>query len=141
MPQAGGPYRITRSAIAGGGGHSNGDTLDLTGTVAQAASGPDLAGDSFALAGGFWTSRSSVSVSGRVLNPQGRGVRNALIRLTDQQNSTVEIRTGPYGAYQFDGLPPGRTYTLAATSRRFAFTSRTFNIDEPLTGVDLTATQ
>ena len=53
--QSGGPFEITRSTIDGGGGRSSGEQFILTGTIAQAdASSASMAGDEFALSGGFW---------------------------------------------------------------------------------------
>ncbi len=54
-------FSITRYVIAGGGGESVGNTFDLTGTVGQAAAGPNsgsMSGGTFALVGGFWPGQS-----------------------------------------------------------------------------------
>lgn len=55
-PPAGGPYVVSKHAIAAGGQRAGGGSYVLTGTVAQAASGPisaDATGGTYRLAGGF----------------------------------------------------------------------------------------
>lgn len=51
---AGGPFEITKSVAAGGGGRSQSTNLALEGTVGQPAAGP-VGGGTYTLAGGFHT--------------------------------------------------------------------------------------
>ncbi|MBK8301972.1 MAG: carboxypeptidase regulatory-like domain-containing protein [Chloracidobacterium sp.] len=76
-----------------------------------------------------WTTRvvcakfpaSSVTISGRVLTAQGRGVRNAVVRLTLPDMTIRTVVSGPLGQFSFANVTTGQTYGLTATGRRFAF--------------------
>jgi len=47
------PYRLIEGSADGGGGHSQGSRFAVEGTIGQSDAG-DLAGQRFALEGGFW---------------------------------------------------------------------------------------
>jgi hypothetical protein len=79
------------------------------------------------------------SISGRVMNAQGRGVTNAVVTLRDPQNATRQVVTGRYGNYSFTGVLFGQSYSLSVSSRRFTFTPRNINVTSDLTGLDLVA--
>ena len=51
-PATGGPYTLTKQAVAGGGARATGGAYVLTGTLAQAIAGP-ANGGIYALSGGF----------------------------------------------------------------------------------------
>ena len=63
----------------------------------------------------------TVTVSGRVLNAQGRGVRNAVVRLTMPDMTIRTAVSGPMGQFSFANVATGQTYGLTATGRRFTF--------------------
>ncbi len=63
----------------------------------------------------------NVTISGRVLTANGRGVRNAVVRLTNPDSSFRTVVTGPFGQFSFPNTATGATYGLSATSRRFTF--------------------
>ena len=136
--QSGGTFTINQSVIANGGGTSGGGTFTVTGTTGQSLAGTLSNGAPFNVRGGFWqnSSTSNVSVSGRVTTSGGRGVRNAMVNLRDQLNVTRQVLTGPFGAYRFDNVVPGQTYTVSVTSRRFQVTSQTISVNDDLTGVN-----
>jgi hypothetical protein len=52
--QSGGPFAITSSVIAGGGGKSTGGVFAVTGTLGQPATGGPLSGGAYTLGSGFW---------------------------------------------------------------------------------------
>jgi hypothetical protein len=56
--QSGGPFDLSRSVIAGGGGASAASSIEADGTIGQSAAG-QLSGGSFELKGGFWTALSA----------------------------------------------------------------------------------
>ncbi|MBK7393792.1 MAG: carboxypeptidase regulatory-like domain-containing protein [Chloracidobacterium sp.] len=64
---------------------------------------------------------TSVTISGRVLTAQGRGVRNAIVRLTLPDTSIRTVVSGPLGQFSFANVASGQTYGLTATGRRFTF--------------------
>lgn len=97
---------------------------------------------------GFWTAgeplaptAADVSVSGRVLTADGRGIANAVVNLTDQSGQTRQALTSPFGYYSFDDVQAGETYIATVRSKRYTFTPRTLNVADQLTGVDFVAGQ
>ncbi|MFZ1699208.1 MAG: Ig-like domain repeat protein [Pyrinomonadaceae bacterium] len=77
-----------------------------------------------------------VEVSGRVLTPDGRGLRNAEVLLTDANGNVRTATTSSFGYYRFDGVAVGATYTLGVNSRRYRFGTRTISPNANLSGVD-----
>ena len=141
IAQSGGTFSITQSVVASGGGQASGGAFNVTGTAGQALAGTLSNGEPFNVRGGFWqnSSSSNVSVSGRVLTIGGRGVRNAMVNLIDPISGTQQVLTGPLGAYRFNSVVPGRTYTISIMSRRFLFTPQMVSVNDALTGVDFIA--
>ena len=139
--QSGGTFTITQSVVASGGGQSSGGTYNVTGTLGQHAAGTNMGGGQFALIGGFWekSPASIVSVSGHVLIVGGRGVRNAIVTLTDPQNVMRFAITRSQGSYSFSNVVAGQTYTIAVRSKRFQFTSRIITVTDDLAGIDFIA--
>ena len=80
-----------------------------------------------------------VSISGRILTRDGRGVRVAAVSIVGAQGLTRTFRTGPYGTYSIPNVVTGQTYTISAASRRFSFSPRTVAVDSAMSGVDLIA--
>jgi hypothetical protein len=141
-PQSGGSFMLTQSVIANGGGISSGGIYNISGTVGQSLAGTSSSGSAFNVASGFWSDSfaSSLTVSGRVTTSEGRGVRNARVTITDNQNLTRQVLTGRYGSYRFENVAPGQTYDIGVMSRRFQFTSQTVAVNNnSLSGVDFTA--
>ena len=79
---------------------------------------------------------SSVSVSGRITTPDGRGLRNAVVNLVDQSGVKRTATTSSFGLYSFDNITPGQAYTISITSRLYRFPTRTMTISADLTNVD-----
>ncbi|MFN2501791.1 MAG: M36 family metallopeptidase [Pyrinomonadaceae bacterium] len=97
--------------------------------------------DSIQFAGEFACSVpvSSVSISGKVLTPDGRGLRNAVVSLIDAQGVSRGVSTSTFGFYQFDNVKVGQSYIIAVSSKRYRFASRLQSVDAALTDVDFTA--
>lgn len=81
---------------------------------------------------------ANVSLSGRVTAPDGRGVRNAVVAMTDTLSGARRTAaTSSFGMYTFDDVTPNRTYTVTVLSKRYRFEARAvqvladniFNID------------
>lgn len=77
-----------------------------------------------------------VSVSGRVTTPDGRGLRNATVSLTDSHGVRRTTTTSSFGFYSFDNVLTGDTYTIAVLSRFYRFQQLTTQINDNLTNVD-----
>lgn len=85
---------------------------------------------------------ADVSVSGRILNSQGRGVTNATVTIRGGSIAAPRVvTTGRSGSYSFSGLTAGETYVITAAARRFAFSSasRVVILSDDLFDVDFVA--
>jgi uncharacterized repeat protein (TIGR01451 family) len=67
-------------------------------------------------------SAASVSVSGRVLTSNGRGIRNVLVRLVDEQGQQRAAMTSSFGYFRFVDIPAGQTYTISVSGKKYSFT-------------------
>jgi hypothetical protein len=81
-------------------------------------------------------SAAGVTVSGRVLNSNGQGVRNATVVITDSEGNRRTATTGSFGFYTFEDVEAGGTYVIGVTSNRYRFASRVVNVTDTLTDVD-----
>ena len=79
---------------------------------------------------------ASVSVSGRVLTPSGRTLRNAQVTLTEADGSSRTILTGNFGHYSFTNLAAGQTVILTVRSKRYRFVSQILTLTDNLNNVD-----
>ncbi len=69
-------------------------------------------------------SASEVSLSGRVMTSDGRGIRNARMTISGGSFNTPRMTgTGTFGYYNFDDLQAGETYIVTVNSKRFTFQS------------------
>lgn len=77
-----------------------------------------------------------VSISGRVTTPNGAGLRNATVTLTDSDGNRMTVTTSSFGFYQFDEVTPGSTYVMGVSSRSFRFNSRSVTVTDSITDMD-----
>ena len=82
------------------------------------------------------TPGTDVAVSGRVLTPDGRGLRNATVSITDANNTTRTAITSSFGNYIFTGVQTGNSYPISVSSKRYRFASRIVVVNGVLTDVD-----
>jgi hypothetical protein len=82
---------------------------------------------------------SVAGISGRVLTPSGRGVGRALIALTNSAGETRFAVTNPFGFYRFASVPTGMNYTIAASSKQFAFSPQSINLADEVTNLNFVA--
>jgi hypothetical protein len=79
---------------------------------------------------------AGVEVSGRVMTPDGRGLRNATVTMTDGQGVTRSAVTSSFGYYRFEGVPVGDSFVMTVNSRNYRFTPRVVLVLDTLTDVD-----
>jgi uncharacterized delta-60 repeat protein len=79
---------------------------------------------------------AGVTISGRVLTVDGRGLKSARVILTDRAGVTLTAATGARGAYRFEDVESGQTYTLSVASRRYEYDTRFLTLTDNLTGLD-----
>ena len=75
-------------------------------------------------------------IAGRVLTPDGRGLRNARVTLVDQSGMSRTVTTGAFGGYSFEGVAQGTTYTIGVASRQYRFTPRSVQLNDTVTDID-----
>jgi hypothetical protein len=78
------------------------------------------------------------SISGRVMTPDGRGLRNAEVILTDTTGNSLHVRSSSFGHYQFDDVELG-AYIISVSSKQYRFSPRIITVSGALTDIDLTA--
>jgi hypothetical protein len=85
---------------------------------------------------GFAPTAANVAVSGRVFSPDGSGLRNASVSITDSHGNVRRALTGSFGYFRFDEIAAGESYVVAVTSKRYVFSPRIVNPTDELTDVD-----
>lgn len=84
-------------------------------------------------------SAASVSVSGRVLTSDGRGLRNAIVTLTNRQGGVRNARSSSFGYYRFDDVRVGETYIIGGMSKQYRFAPQIISVADEMTEVNLVA--
>src|SRR6185295_10057190 len=69
----------------------------------------------------FAPTAASVTVGGRVLTADGRGIRNVRVSMTDTQGNTRTAITGSFGYYQFSDVAVGETYVFGVAAKQYSF--------------------
>ena len=65
---------------------------------------------------------ANAGISGRLTTADGAGIRNATVMLTGGNLTEPRyVRTGTFGAYNFDDLAVGQIYVLTVVSKRYTF--------------------
>lgn len=133
----GGGYTLNKAVIANGGGQSTdpvNNQYRVNGTAGQPAAGYGLTSPRFGVNGGFWNlvqapTAANASIIGRVLAPNGAGVRNVSVVIEGGSLTTPQqTLTTSFGYFTFDGLEPGEVYVISVGSKRFGFANPTQTI-------------
>ena len=82
---------------------------------------------------------ANVAIAGRVLTSDGRGLRNAVVSITDSSGNSRTARTSSFGYYRFEDVTSGGTYVVSVASKLYQFTSRTISVADEITDLDLIA--
>lgn len=85
---------------------------------------------------GFAPTAAEASISGRVSTNDGRGLRNAVVYLTDSTGSTRTARTSAFGYYRLDGITVGQFVTIGVSAKSFRFQPRILQIGDSIGDVD-----
>lgn len=86
----------------------------------------------------FGPTASTVSISGRVLTPQGRGLVNAAVVLTDASGVSRQARTSTFGYYRFGEVAAGQTYIVEVVSKRYQFAPQVIAVTQDLSELNFT---
>ncbi len=124
-----GQYQLDQSVIASGGGqNAAGGNFTLDGTIGQAIAGTRSSGSTFSAAGGFWTAllaptAAGVTIGGRVMTSDGRGIRNVRVVLTGTGGENLTVLTGTFGYYRFANIAAGATCIISVSAKHYIFNS------------------
>jgi len=95
--------------------------------------------DSIQVSGNFacsFTPAATATVMGRVLTPDGRGLKNAVVSLVDPLNITRQVTTNSLGFYTFENVQTGQIDTIRVTSKLYRFASQNVNVNGDLANID-----
>lgn len=142
VAQSGGGFEITEAVVAGGGGSSTDGDTQLDATAGQAiATGPIGAG-TFGLTSGFWNftplapTAAHVSISGRVADPSGTGVANAVLYMHTQEGDLRVTRSSSFGYFQFADVAAGQVVLITVQARRYTYAPRTVMVADDVTDIE-----
>ncbi|CAN5408760.1 hypothetical protein BH20ACI2_BH20ACI2_14390 [soil metagenome] len=88
------------------------------------------------IAGPSCATSTSVTVTGRVLSPEGNGLRNATVFITDTAGNRRSAITSSLGFYQFDEVRAGQPYVVGVSNKRYRFDPRLLQVDDNVANVD-----
>ena len=78
-----------------------------------------------------------VSVAGRIMTRDGRGVSGATVSVMDQNGVAFSVRTDSQGFYLFGSVPGGQSYVLVVKSEAFSFSPRVLTAYADVSGVNI----
>jgi hypothetical protein len=84
-------------------------------------------------------SAAAVSVAGRILARNGRGIAGALVSITDQNGAIRTARASSSGYYRFESIAAGQIYTVAVNHKRHRFAPQTVFVGDAISGLNFTA--
>lgn len=82
---------------------------------------------------------ATVSVSGRVLTPKGRGLANARVTLTNSAGEISTAWTNNLGDYQFSDVRAGDTVIITVKSQLYAYPTQVLNLSDDTNGLNFVA--
>ena len=81
------------------------------------------------------------SIAGKVITPDGLGLRNADVKLTAPDGSSRTVTSSSFGIYSFDDVPGSSNYMLTVASKRYRFAPRTLTLEANLADINLIGLQ
>ncbi|HMQ02951.1 MAG TPA: carboxypeptidase regulatory-like domain-containing protein [Pyrinomonadaceae bacterium] len=82
------------------------------------------------------TTAGEASISGRVLDENGRGIARARVTLVGPDGISRTGLTNPFGFYFLNGLDVNAAYIVSVDHKRYRYEQRLVTINENLTGLD-----
>ncbi len=84
-------------------------------------------------------SAASVSVAGRVLSAEGRGIAQARVSITDQNGTARTARTNSFGYFRFEAVGAGQIYTFDIRHKQYQFTPQTLPVNDDISDLNFIA--
>ena len=82
------------------------------------------------------TTAASVNISGRIMAPNGRGLSNATVMLTQADGTVQTTRSTSLGYYRFTDISAGQSVIVNVASKRYVFQPSILNLAEEVQGLD-----
>jgi hypothetical protein len=82
---------------------------------------------------------ASVTIGGRVITPNGRGLGKAQVVLIEADGTVRYAATNSFGYYRFADVPAGQSATLEVRSKRYGFAPQVININQEMTDLNFIA--
>ncbi len=73
---------------------------------------------------------AGVSVSGRVITPEGNGLRNAFVTISDENGAARSVKTGSFGLFRFENVTVGTAYVITVSSKRYRFAPQLITVKD-----------
>jgi hypothetical protein len=81
---------------------------------------------------------ANVTVGGRVLKSDGRGLANTTVLLTDSSGNSKTVRTSSFGNFRFDEIESGEIYIISINSKKYRYSPRVITLTESVTDLVFT---
>jgi len=85
----------------------------------------------------YTTTAGGVRLSGHVKTPEGKGLRNASVIITDSRGERKIVKTSLMGNFLFDNLKAAEPYVLSIRSKRYRYQDRLLTLTEDLSNLEL----
>ncbi|MGH9946492.1 MAG: SdrD B-like domain-containing protein [Pyrinomonadaceae bacterium] len=86
-------------------------------------------------------SAANVSLIGRIMTAEGRGIRNVQVYLLEQDGTQHSALSSSFGYYRFDDIEAGQSVVVSVSAKRFEFPNpvRLITLDDNIEGFDFIA--
>jgi hypothetical protein len=81
---------------------------------------------------------ASYSVSGRIANANGTGIRGARVTLQDPEGNSRTVITGTFGYYRFDNVGAGAGYSIDVRAKGLIFGEQSLDVTGNITDLNFT---
>jgi hypothetical protein len=95
------------------------------------------------LMGGSITTAATVEITGRVVTATGRGIRNAIVTMTDSFGNAKIVRTNMFGFFRFDDVRVGNNVIMTVSAKAYSFDQpmMVLNVQDTISDLQFVATQ
>ena len=108
--------------------------------ILQADRGDEMVGLDDIIVSTQSVTAASVTLGGRVTQPNGQGVSRATVSMLNSQSGETRYAvTNTFGYYRFAETQVGNFYILSASHKRFTFSTQLFQLFEERSDVDFVA--
>lgn len=84
-------------------------------------------------------SAAPVSFSGRLVTPDGRGLRNAQVMLTEANGTVHQVTSSTFGYFDFPSIESGQSVVVSVRSKQFQFTPQVVSLNDNVANFQMTA--